>query len=181
MFGFGIQKQEDELIRLIRNSKKRSKKVVAPVLVALIVAGFGLHFLTSSRAEPSVPTPVNDTNFSYIGDWQWTRADGAFDGDQHMSLVVNGTASLKFDGTSVSLYGLKAPDQGIAAVSIDDGPEQLVDMYAAIPAYQTILYSNPTLKDGPHTIYVRVTGNKNSQAAGMAISLDRAEIVGSLR
>ena len=47
-------------------------------------------------------------------------------------------------GTSIQLYGAKAPHHGIAAISVDGGNETLVDRYAATHADQVAVLRGPT-------------------------------------
>ncbi|MDQ8735158.1 GDSL-type esterase/lipase family protein [Paenibacillus sp. LHD-38] len=79
----------------------------------------------------------------------------------------------------VVLIGTKGPDQGIAAISIDDGPEQWIDLYAPARIEQVEYFVSPFLAKGQHTIKVRVTGEKNASAASSNVSLDRIEVVPS--
>lgn len=65
---------------------------------------------------------------------------------------------------------------GIAALSIDGGPEQRVDYYSSIRVGEQLLYLSPALTPGPHTLKLRVTGDKNPASGSTVISLDRIEV-----
>lgn len=73
------------------------------------------------------------------------------------------------------LYARVFESGGIVAVSIDDGPETLVDCYyPQLPHHATIqpmvpIYRSPLLPPGPHTLKLRVTGDKNPASRGKTI------------
>lgn len=60
-------------------------------------------------------------------------------------------------------------------VSIDDGPEALVDCYyPQLPHHATVqpvapVYRSPMLTSGQHTLKIRVTGNKHPASKGNVI------------
>lgn len=122
---------------------------------------------------------VNDTQFSYDSTANWPSGSqgGAWQSDNHWSGVTGASYTVPFSGTQVHLYGAKAPSHGIAAVSIDGGPETTVDTYAASRADGVWLWSSPVLPAGPHTLKVRVTGQRNASASGSYVVADRVDIV----
>jgi hypothetical protein len=85
-------------------------------------------------------------------------------------------ATISFRGTGITLYGAKAPHHGIAAVSVDGGPEQKIDYYASARADNVALWASPQLTAGAHTLKVRVTGSKNAASDGAVITIDRVDI-----
>jgi hypothetical protein len=88
---------------------------------------------------------------------------------------VNATATIQFTGTRAALLSVVDTGNGIAAISVDGGPEQRIDYYSSIRVGEQLVYLTPTLPDGPHTLKVRVTGAKNPASADTVISLDRIE------
>ncbi|UVI32620.1 alkaline phosphatase family protein [Paenibacillus spongiae] len=83
---------------------------------------------------------------------------------------------LTFTGKQVQLYGAKDKAHGIAAISIDGGPETMVDLYASARANQ-IYFTSPELPSGTHTVKVRVTGDKNPQSQNSYVVMENAQIV----
>lgn len=128
----------------------------------------------------SSTTTVNDTQFSYdnTANWPYGWQSGANQSDNHWSNVPNASYQLQFTGTQVNVYGGRAPNHGIAAISVDGGAETSVDTYAATRADNVLLWSSPTLAAGLHTLKVRVTGTRNANSANTYISADRVDIVG---
>jgi lysophospholipase L1-like esterase len=121
---------------------------------------------------------VNDSQFSYdnTGNWPSGSQSGAWQGDNHWSGVSGASYQVLFSGTQAHLYGAKAPWHGIAAVSVDGGAETTVDTYAATRADDVWLWSSPVLAAGPHSLKVRVTGQKNASSSGTYVVADRVDI-----
>ncbi len=117
--------------------------------------------------------------FQYAGTgWQYGAATaGSFGGDQHVSAAAGDTATFRFTGTKVQLYGAKAPGYGIAGISIDGGEELAVSAYAASRQEHALLYTSPELLNGAHTLTVRVTGEKETVSSGAAVAVDQVKAV----
>ncbi|WP_188195001.1 family 43 glycosylhydrolase [Nonomuraea sp. SYSU D8015] len=131
--------------------------------------------------DPGAATSViNDTDaqVAYAGAWQSGSQCGTqcFWGNDHWSGQAGATATIRFTGTRVALLSVRDAGNGIAAISIDGGPEQRVDLYSAIRVGEELNYVSPVLPAGPHTLRVRVTGEKNPASDGTVISLDRIEV-----
>ncbi len=111
------------------------------------------------------------------GAWSPGTVVGAHNDDQHASAeadaFVEMTLSNGNTATQLSWYGAVGPANGIAAVSIDGGPETLVDTYSATPALNQLLYASPSLGNGGHVLKVRVTGTKNASSSGYTIVADK--------
>lgn len=140
---------------------------------------------TPSPAPAPAPTPVgpgvyNDTIFSYSGSWQKGDNSGTgfdkYQADDYYSNTKDSTYSLQFTGRQVNVYSTKAPEHGIAAISVDGGPEVSVDTYATARADQVLIYASQTLSVGTHTITIRSTGTKNSASLDTYINADRIAV-----
>lgn len=133
---------------------------------------------------------VNDTGFVYQGSWSYkTDQYGSHDGDVHVSDRKGSTASLEFSGSRIMLYGGAFHNNGIAAVSIDDKEEVLVDFYSQIKPWKnkydlsamvttgdTLQYVSPYLEPGKHVVTIRVIGEKCADSTGCHIVIDRAVV-----
>ncbi len=129
---------------------------------------------------PESPKPIwiNDTEFEYAGDWDYTdNAPGAFVTDNHWSPEPDAAYTIRFPGTQLRLYCATAPNLGIAAISVDNGPETLVDLYAEKRVDQSLIFTTPILPLGNHLVTVRVTGDKNEASSHTHIAADRADVV----
>jgi hypothetical protein len=134
----------------------------------------------------NTPTVVDD---AAAGPGGWTYSDGwthctncdeaappvAYHGrSQSWSAVTGRTATLTFTGARVSYYGVTASHHGVAAVSIDGGPETMIDLYRTTKAGDVLLWTSPILPRGAHTLRIRVTGTRNPASTGAGVTLDRA-------
>ncbi len=139
--------------------------------------------LSSSNAIITVndsTTGTSNNQFNYSGSWSSGYQEGSHNNDNHWSGTSDNYYQVKFNGTEVKVYAAKAPNHGIAAISIDDGAETLVDYYTANRNECALIYTSPTLSAGQHTLKVRVTGTKNASSTGVYIPVDRVDIAASL-
>lgn len=141
---------------------------------------------TSSYSSAGANIQINDADtgsglhqFKYSSGWSSDSQSGAYMNDNHWSGTTNASVELTFDGSQLALYGAKAPNHGIAAISIDGGPEEYIDLYHATRQEHALLYVSPLLHDGVHTLKLRVTGNKHSLSSSTVISVDRVIVTPS--
>jgi hypothetical protein len=116
----------------------------------------------------------------YSGSWQ--RDDSrakATDGIEYTSEVAGDSLVIPFRGTQIQWHTSKENSLGIAAVSVDGGPETEIDLwtYCHVPQYQRFVYDSGPLPPGQHLFQVRVTGKKNEKSTGRRIFHDRVEVV----
>jgi len=124
-------------------------------------------------------TGTGQNQFEYVGNWTYAKESGAYNGDNHWSATTDAYFQVRFSGTQIKLYGSKVPFGGIAAISIDGGPEKKVDLYASSRKDNVLLYSSTTLPNGQHTLKVRVTGKKNKKSTNYYVIADKVEVLGA--
>jgi GH43 family beta-xylosidase len=114
----------------------------------------------------------------YAGTWNSGSGCGnqCFWGNDHWSGETDASATIRFTGTKVALLSVVDTGNGIAAISIDGGAEQRIDYYSSIRVGEQRVYVSPTLATGPHTLKIRVTGDKNAASTNAVVSLDRIEV-----
>jgi GH43 family beta-xylosidase len=114
----------------------------------------------------------------YTGTWQSGSGCGnqCFWSNDHWSGQTGATATIRFTGARVALLSVRDTGNGIAAISIDGGAEQRVDFYSGIRVGEQLNYLSPALTRGPHTLRVRVTGERNAASSSTVISMDRIEV-----
>ncbi len=142
-------------------------------LSALVMVVLLSGLLTAGSAFAATRYEQSDPSVVYTGVWTPSVLPGHSGGSvEYSSDQANGTATFSFTGTGVDYIAAKWYNRGIAAVSLDGGPEQLLDLYApGIPGdtttvqYQQVIYSVRALANGPHTLKVRVTGTRSGAAA----------------
>ncbi len=123
---------------------------------------------------PAAPGAVNDDALLYTGYWVRAERAAAHRGDAHTSANTGDVAELGFSGPVV-LRGARGPDGGIAAVSVDGGPETLVDHYAPVPEEQAVLHRSPSPGPGWHVLRIRVVGRSAPASTGTAVTVDRVD------
>jgi GH43 family beta-xylosidase len=141
------------------------------------VSANGAHALPSG--DPGLGThAINDGEATYTGSWSYysTCGNQCLYGDDHGSVERGATATYSFTGTQIAFYAVRDAGNGIAAFSLDGGPETMRDTYAAIRQGAQPIYVSPKLDPGVHQLRVRVTGDHVAGSAGAAISIDRAEV-----
>ena len=136
--------------------------------------------------DPGATTSViNDTDagtgqnqVEYAGTWNSGSGCGnqCFWGNDHWTGIAGASATIRFTGTKVALLSVVDVGNGIAAISIDGGPEQRVDYYSSLRVGEQLTYVSPTLAPGPHTLKIRVTGEKNPASTSTQVSVDRIEV-----
>ena len=125
------------------------------------------HSLTAHQAEfaDAATISVNDgttgtgTNqFEFVGSWTAGGDPLAYGGDEHYSNSAGAYAQVRFTGTQVKVYLTKGPKNGIAAFSIDGGPQVWYDTYWPARQNQVLVYTSASLSDGPHILRMTVYG-----------------------
>ena len=123
-----------------------------------------------------------DSRLTYYGKWDsapWP--DGMF---YTYSYSVSPRPALvfSFTGSYVQMYAKMGPQYGIAEVSVDGGSPERVDLYK--PWWDPskdgsqLIYETGDLADGPHTLVMTASGDKNPSATGYAISINRFSVWG---
>lgn len=78
----------------------------------------------------------------------------------HRTTKNGSYATLKFTGTSLTLYSEKSSSKGQATVSIDGGAPTTIDMYLDGTAWQANVFSASGLSNGPHTVKItKISGS----------------------
>lgn len=128
--------------------------------------------------EGLVPSSVNDDVLLYAGSWQHEGdRPGAYWSDRHVSSDLGDTAAYGYAG-SVVVIGSRGPDGGLAAISVDGGPETTVDFYAPQAQEQVEVYRSPPAGPDPHVLTVRVAGRGDPASSGAVVGIDRLDLAG---
>jgi hypothetical protein len=85
-------------------------------------------------------------------------------------------ATFAFTGTAVSWISFRAPLAGIANVFIDGGFVAQVDLYSAAEEVRLPVFTSGPLANGPHTLRIDVTGNRNPAATGAFVFVDAFDV-----
>ena len=119
----------------------------------------------------------SNNQFQYDPNWGLTpRIPDMYAGTANHSTVGGASGTLRFTGTQVALHAVRDVDQGIMTVSVDGGPTQSVDNYAATRNAAGVVWTSPQLSTGAHTLTIVNTGQRNAASSGTNIAIDRADI-----
>ena len=123
---------------------------------------------------------VSYSELNYFPSSTWTPSTvaGAYLNDIHSCSTTDAYCQVALYNSNsttiqVSWYGATGPTGGIAAVSVDEGTETMVDTYSPTAAQNQLLYTSSVLGINSHTLKVRVTGTKNASSTGTTIVTDR--------
>jgi hypothetical protein len=142
-------------------------KTVAPGMMVGFQTLKGLGTVSQAFVE------AEGNNATRQGNWQ-TVSDGNASGNQYVrSNTVGDKVSFNFNGTAVSMLYRTGPDAGIANVTIDASNvfSDTLDMYSATAAFKERVIET-ALANGPHTLMVEVSGNKNTNASDTYVYAD---------
>lgn len=119
-----------------------------------------------------------DATISFDKSWQayGTCGTQCSLGNDHGATATDATATIAFTGTRIALLSARDAGNGIAGYTFDGGKETTTDLYAEVRQGFQLNYLSPRVTYGKHVLKVRVTGQKNANSTGTAVSLDRAEI-----
>lgn len=121
---------------------------------------------TDTRYEEDQPGIIR------TGSWTTMQAPGASCDSVVESYTPSDTLTFTFKGSQISWIGGKAPNYGIAQVTVDGVSQGTVDLYASSYLPQQTLFQSATLPVAQHTITIAVTGQHNPQSKGTIVTLD---------
>ena len=84
----------------------------------------------------------------------------------------NATVTVAFEGKRVLWFAKLGADAGKAAVSVDDGPAEIVDTYSADDIWGVCVYRKEFADAGRHTLKITVLGQHGPKAKDSIISID---------
>jgi methyl-accepting chemotaxis protein len=123
------------------------------------------HFVTGSG--------VNEIDYSE--NWRHSKANLESDkGDSYCGMPGD-VATVRFSGSRIRYYGCTESNRGMLALSVDDGPETIVDQYG-VARVRKMFWQSPVLSAGPHTMRARVTGEQNPESRYIWVTLECVEI-----
>ena len=122
-----------------------------------------------------------DPALQYSGAWSHVGAEQSYTGGDYkhtesFSNTTGDSVTMPFTGTAIRWISSKDTNHGIADVYLDGTKVASVDGYGASKATQQIFYAASGLSDGPHTLKIVVTGQKNSAATGTFVVVDAIDL-----
>jgi len=129
----------------------------------------------ASRPEIVVPPGYYDDfdpAIRYRGDWTNSdKFDGPFQHTISFSDVPAAEATFAFEGDALVYMYTKAPNRGLAAITIDGAAKGTIDLYSPAVEWQSSSRFC-CLGPGKHLVVIRVLGQNNSRSTGQFVDLD---------
>jgi methyl-accepting chemotaxis protein len=116
---------------------------------------------------------VNEIEYS--SDWRHSKANLESSGSDSYCGMENGVATVRFVGTRVRYYGFAESNHGMIALSIDDGPQTIIDQYGT-SRENRMFWQSPVLPRGNHVLRARATADQNLASRYIWVTLERIEI-----
>jgi hypothetical protein len=144
-----------------------------------------LNQATAPAAPPMPPAPTlfqqTDPKIAFAeGVWVRNVTSPACGGCFHYTGIPEAAVNVSFTGTSVELLALTGPDWGRASVTLDGVLQPgYVEFYSPTYIFQKSVYLKTGLTNGPHTLTLECTGEKNPAASGIKIDLDAVIVTGT--
>ena len=114
----------------------------------------------------------SDPKIEFNGAWSRGRFSGASNGSLIFSDQPGGRLRLAFIGSAIAYVYTRAANRGLAEISIDGRARPALSLYSRSTQWQAeTVFSD--LGPGPHTIEIRVMGQKEPQSSGYYVDLDR--------
>jgi len=116
--------------------------------------------------------------FRYTGHWQQVRGlfDGRSAGTSARSSVAGSRAELRFDGSSLRLYGVRGPTGGRAVVTLDGKIRTVVDFYGKVKTTNALIYEARRLARAQHRFLIVVAKPSSLRLKRRYVNIDGADV-----
>ncbi len=137
----------------------------------------GRGWVPRVAAEPPLVLPpglYDDFNPAIVLRGDWTRDDSFEQSDRRtISYSESAGAEIRFafEGRALTYVFTKAPNRGIASVTIDGIAKDPIDLYSPNVEWHTE-WRFCCMAPGRHLVVISVTGRKNPQSSGAFVDLD---------
>jgi|GEM_PF-470392 len=136
------------------------------------------------------PMPHHEAGFDFSAGWTCWTGHGPRRNGLHYCNTAEGTATVRFEGTGIALVHKVGPDCGIAEIRVDGQPPPrlqapglsqaangtvLLDTFSPQVEWNRITPLVEALPPGPHTLTLRVTGQRHPQSSNTYVQLVEAE------
>lgn len=120
-----------------------------------------------------------DSRIEYIGSWTESGSNAK---NYHRTLLTTSVAGdemdFSFNGTSVSILGIKDVNCGLADIYLDGSLVETIDTYADSTKYRKGLFSAYGLTASDHDVRLVVKGAHSLDSTGNTINIDAVETIG---
>lgn len=120
-----------------------------------------------------------DDRIEYLGSWAESGSNAK---NYHRTLLATSETGdemdFAFNGTAVSILGVKDVDCGMADIYVDGVLAKTIDTYADTTKYRKGLFAAYNLTAGYHYVRLVVKGTHSTDATGNTINIDAIETCG---
>lgn len=121
-------------------------------------------------------TRVDNTNIGTANNMFEFSAGWEQNTSEHFSSLSTSTATLRFHGTSFSIYATKNTNYGYMKVTIDNNAPITVSCYSATAQTEVSVFHSGVINDGQHTVVISPTGTRQAESTGNVIAINYANI-----
>jgi hypothetical protein len=156
---------------------RRMASAATVVCLACLLAIIGRYEAAAAvNPHPSADVPagaVDDASpsIAYSGAWRKTTFGSAFRGTLTYSDELGASARFTFTGAELVYFYTKAPNRGMALVTIDGSPRGTVDLFDPQIVWRAHTAFGG-LKAGSHSIEIRVLGRHRADSSGNVVDID---------
>ena len=132
---------------------------------------------SAAPLSPPARSEEDSVAVSLSPGWVQNAYAGHSGGAYRYSASASATAEFGFVGTGVRWIAPVGTNYGIATVSIDDGPPEEVDLFAAKYISQALVWHRTDLAPGPHTLRITVTGTRGGASTANNVGVDAFDVM----
>lgn len=173
------------ITRTGNTARATSPRVLRDLIAGCTVTEFAEGDVRAARlldeCTPPEPSAVTlepgtfddfDPGIRYTGDWERGSGFGsALSRTTTYSNQAGAEIAVSFRGREITWTFARAPNRGIAEVTLDGEPQVAADLYSPKPQWQqTLTYR--TQVSGTHLLIIRVTGKRRTSATDFFIDAD---------
>ncbi|WP_030904885.1 beta-galactosidase [Streptomyces sp. NRRL F-5126] len=139
------------------------------------------HLTIDLGAHSGYTHDDTDSALTYKGSWSHVGAEQNYTGGDYQHTesftdTAGDSASIDFTGTGVKWISNLDGNHGTADVYLDGTKVKTVDLYGASKRNQYVAYEAHGLSNGPHTLRITATGDKNPAASGTFVTIDAIDV-----
>jgi|SRR5215471_1424633 len=118
----------------------------------------------------------NDPSIGYAGKWFSIPNPILSGGNALQSVDPGSRATVRFNGTGISLIGYRDAWSGVASVFLDGAFVAEFDLYSPADQSQSVVFRSKDLPAGEHSLMIQVAGIHNNNSRGSWVWIDAFDI-----
>ena len=107
--------------------------------------------------------------------WRSVTSTNRSEGAAALTSTAGASMTVTFEGPQVRWIGTRGTSRGIAEVYLNNVLVDTIDLYAPSWQWQQVLYETTGLDNGPHTLTIINTDQRNEQATATRTEIDAIE------